>query len=122
MSARDTWRRLTGPTLPLPGTLHICKACGEAFTRPVAASPEDAGYWQVELCCGVCGHRRRTSVSAGDMRAFYSVVEEQKRTMAQTADELARERMSGWVDTFTGALERDLIDADDFAGPQQARP
>ena len=116
MRTQGRWRR--GRVL---GGVVACAAVVAASCAE-EASPEDAGYWQVELCCGVCGHRRRTSVSAGDMRAFYSVVEGQKRTMAQTADELARERMSGWVDTFTGALERDLIDADDFAGPQQARP
>jgi hypothetical protein len=122
MAARDTWRRLVGPKLPLPGTLHLCRRCGGPFTRPVGASPEDAGYWHLELQCGACGDQRGTSVGVGDLRAFYSVVEGQRRRMAQTADELAQERMSAWADVFTSALERDLIDAGDFCGPQQTSP
>jgi hypothetical protein len=119
MSARDTWRRLVGPTHPLPAALHVCRACGGPFMRPVAAEPEDAGFWHVELACGACGLRRRTSVGAGDLRAFCSVVEGQSRRIAEAADELGRERMADWVETFTSALDRDLIDAGDFGRPHE---
>lgn len=35
--------------------------------------------------------------------------------IANAADRLERERMEDWVEAFSGALERDLIDVADFA-------
>ena len=58
-------------------------------------------------------------VGAGDLRAFCSVVEGQSRRIAQAADEIGRERMADWVETFTSALDRDLIDAGDLGRPHE---
>jgi len=104
-------RRLLRPKLPLPGPLYVCPVCRGDYVNPVEWSWADDGTRWVKLRCGACEHRRETAVAATSAALLEAA---HARRMARIADELERERMCGWVESFAGALERDLIDAGDF--------
>jgi hypothetical protein len=87
-------RWLLGPKLPV-GALHVCRLCGGDFVNPTRWDAEGPDLWRVGLRCGACGHERETIVGP-------------------TAADLERENMASWVETFSAALRRDLIDAEDF--------
>ena len=107
-------RRLLGPKLPLPGPLYLCPACGGDYVNPVEWSWADDGTRRVKLRCGACGHQRETAVTATSAALLEAAHASRLAEIAELADALERERMCGWVESFAGALERDLIDAGDF--------
>jgi hypothetical protein len=109
--ARLSFRRLLGPKSALPGPLYLCAVCGGDFVIPVAWSLGVDGAPRVTLTCGACGYVRDVEVTPTGA-ALLEAAREYR--LAETAARLERERMSAWVESFTAALARDLIDASDF--------
>jgi len=75
----------------------------------------DADHWQMLLRCAACETYRDVLVS-NDVAKRYE--EDLRRGMAEIAAALERSdraRMAVQVDSFVTALDRDLIDAADFA-------
>jgi hypothetical protein len=113
--ARRNLSRFLGPKQPILGRLHICTGCGGAFVLLTGELiEEELGRWRLGLRCGACGHRTEALVGPGDARGFQRTLEQQVEQIAAAADRLADEAMTSWVETFSVALERDLIDACDF--------
>ena len=69
---------------------------------------------RVGLRCAGCGHERETTADLTATALFKAAHTNGIEQLAETAERLAHERMSMWVDGFAGALDRDLIDANDF--------
>jgi hypothetical protein len=120
MSAADVRRsllhRLMGPKLPLPlpRLLCVCAACGADFVNPVRWITQEDGQRRVHLRCGACGLERDVVVTPTSAALLEAAHEARVAQIAQTLERLERDRMAAWADTFTQALERDLIDAADF--------
>jgi hypothetical protein len=72
------------------------------------------GRRRVGLRCGACGHESETTPVPTAAALFEAAHANRIARMTDAATRLERERMAGWVESFSGALERDLIDATDF--------
>jgi hypothetical protein len=107
----DMLRRLLGPGQPVgAAALHICARCRDDFVTPTRWEAEVNGLWRVHLRCGACGHERDTVVGPQAARMFDRALAKRSEVL----ERVERERMTHWVDAFSIALERDLIDASDF--------
>jgi hypothetical protein len=78
-------------------------------------APARSKRFRILLRCGNCDGRRRVLVSTRQATRFecdvaYDIIE-----IAREAERLDGERFAALTDTFAAALERDLIDASDFA-------
>jgi hypothetical protein len=117
-------RRALGPRrTPVPGSgLHVCPECRAPFVHTVARSRLDTVRWSMRLRCGECTHERDVVVT-DDVAARY---EDDLRDAARGGGgregaiprapvQQDRERLEREADAFAAALDRDLIDAADFA-------
>lgn len=111
---RSLFRRLMGPKLPLPGLLYLCAACGEDFANPVGWSAVEDGQRRVHLRCGACGFEREVTVTPTTAALLAAAHEARLAQITAELERLERDGMAAWADTFTQALDRDLIDAGDF--------
>jgi hypothetical protein len=110
-------RRALGPRrTPVPGSgLHVCPACRAPFVHTVARSRLDAARWSMRLRCGECRHERDVVV-ADDVAARYDDdLRDAAREIARAIAAEDRERLEREADAFAAALDRNLIDAADFA-------
>jgi hypothetical protein len=89
-------------------------ACGDDFVSPAAWSFDDQGTRRVTLVCGACGHVRECTITPTSAALLEVAHANRLAHLAEAADRLERERMASWVESFTVALDRDLIDATDF--------
>jgi hypothetical protein len=92
----------------------VCRECGGDYVNPTRWDPEAAEVWRVGLRCGACGYERETVVGPTAAQLFDKALDKGYDAIARRADELERENMTSWVETFSAALRRDLIDAGDF--------
>jgi hypothetical protein len=101
---------------PVPGSgLHVCAECRAPFVHTVARSRLDAVRWSMRLRCGECAHERDVVV-ADDVAARYEDdLREAARVIRRAIAQQDRERLEREADAFAAALDRDLIDAADFA-------
>lgn len=108
-------REIRGST-SLPGSgLHVCDECHRDFVHPVEWREADAEHWWMRLRCGSCFREREVTVPDAVAQRFGRDLDEAEDQIVRAADALDQERMERDVEAFTAALERDLIDADDFA-------
>ena len=116
MSLSRRLRRILGPVKPVGHVpLHVCQECRRDFVHPTAWKDEAGRARRVYLRCGACGYTRDVVVGPEAEQLFKRAVDKRSGTIAAAADRLEQELMAGWVDSFAGALEHDLIDAADFS-------
>ena len=82
--------------------------------NPTRWDPEATEVWRVGLRCGACGYERETVVGPTVAQLFDKALDKGFDAIAKTADRVERENMTSWVETFSAALQRDLIDPADF--------
>jgi hypothetical protein len=109
----ERFRSPAPPPEPEPD-LRTCRSCGLPYVGPLDCSAEGARF-RILLRCGNCDSRRRVLVSTGQATRFecdvaYDIIE-----IAREAERLDRARFAAQTAAFAVALERDLIDASDFA-------
>jgi hypothetical protein len=105
------WPRQTPP----PGSgLHQCAYCHDDYVVPVWYEDLEHG-WHLLLRCGQCETYRAVVVSDDTAQAYERDLERGVAQIRAAADELDAARMTRQVAAFIVALERDLIDAEDFA-------
>jgi hypothetical protein len=109
-----SFRRLFGVQSGIRARLHVCAACEGEFVQATRWDDPVDGTRRVALRCAACGHERETVADLTATALFLAAHSNSIARLAETADTLARERMAAWVDSFTGALERDLIEAAGF--------
>jgi hypothetical protein len=110
-------REIRGST-SLPGSgLHVCADCHGDYVHPVEWCEADAEHWWMRLRCGSCFSEREVTVPDAVAQRFGSDLDAAEAAIGRAAATLDQERMEREVEAFAAALERDLIDADDFARP-----
>ena len=102
----------------LPGSgLHVCSDCHADSVHPVEWCEADAEHWWMRLRCGSCFCEREVTVPDAVAQRFGRDLDAAEEEIGRAAAALDQERMEREVEALTAALERDLIDADDFARP-----
>jgi hypothetical protein len=94
--------------------LHICVACGGDYVYAHDRREKGDGRWSLSLRCGACQHRREVAMTRRMVMRFDADVDRGRSAIARALACLDLERMTEQADAFARALERDLIDADDF--------
>jgi len=98
-----------------PATLEFCAACGADYVNPFDwAAVEDHSWW-MHLRCAQCGHEREVVVGNAEAERFDEALDRRADPIARTLHRLDVDRMKAWVESVSVALQRDLIDAADFA-------
>ena len=67
------------------------------------------------LRCGACADEREVTVGDDVAKRYGEDLDASQREIERAVERLDRERMAGETEIFAQALERDLIDAGDFA-------
>jgi transcription elongation factor Elf1 len=118
-SKRSRWaifRRMVGAARPAPVTgLHECPDCRSDMVCPVHWHSVDSERWSMNLRCGECGAERKVVASNAQAADFDSALNERLRKLERALERIETSRMAAEIDAFVVALERDLIDAADFA-------
>jgi hypothetical protein len=99
--------------MPLPRSLSRIVAAA----RRLAVGPDADGeeHFRMWLRCGACDVWREVCVSDAEAKDFELVLDRQTAQIARSFDGIDRDRMEAELNTFVAALDRDLIDATDFA-------
>jgi hypothetical protein len=103
---------------PQPTTgcgLHICSVCRADFVVPVTVEAVEGARWHLLLRCGECQTYRDVVVTKGVAERYEADWERGVADVAAEHERVERERMAADVEILIVALERDLIDAADFA-------
>lgn len=111
-------RRLAAAARKLAGGsagLHQCIVCGSTCVRPVDWETAGPGHWSITLHCANCDVWREVRATNEQASAFDVELERQIGEIRRALERIDRERMQAEADVFVAALERDLIDAGDFA-------
>jgi hypothetical protein len=82
---------------------------------PVWWESVDDDRWHMLLRCGACGTFRDVVATDAVAHAYERDVDRGATEIRATLTRLDRARMSAQADAFAAALQRDLIDAGDFA-------
>ena len=94
---------------------HLCRYCGRDFVCPIAWEPLDDAHIWVRLRCGECGAWREGDFTDEVLERFDRRLDEATVQIAKAADRLHADWRATEADAFAAALDRDLIDAGDFA-------
>jgi hypothetical protein len=108
-------RHVAGPTYPLPVRLVVCRSCGSDFANPVSWHELDESRWWVRLRCGQCGFAREVEASNLEAESLDADLDRGMAKIAASLAQLDRERMQAESEILAAALERDLVDPNDFA-------
>jgi hypothetical protein len=92
-----------------------CSECGSDAAAVADCRPLDDEQWTVQLRCGECARWRELVVSDAELKQMEHVLMAGWHAIERTFQDLARKRMAAEIELFVTALDRDLIDADDFA-------
>jgi hypothetical protein len=106
-----------GPVRERPGWaagLVTCPVCRAEAVVPVEWA-DGVDEWWIALRCGNCGARREVTLDDCQALELDRALDRGVHQIARTIAALERRRLLAEVETLSVALERDLIDADDFA-------
>ena len=104
---------------PSPGSgLHQCRICHDDYVVPVWWEEVDAERWHMLLRCAQCETYRDVVIDNDVAKAYERDLQRGMTVIATALDRRERERMAVELQVFIVALERDLIDAADFAPPR----
>jgi len=95
--------------------LHRCPACRRPFMCPIDWETDGADHWLIQLRCGECGVWREARATNEQAKAFDLELDRQVRLIVRALRRIEREKMRAELDVLVTALDRDLIDASDFA-------
>ena len=103
---------------PRPGTgLQVCSGCHADHVHPVEWCESGEEHWWMLLRCGTCRAESEVTVTNDVAERYGRDLDDALEVIARAARKLDAERLAREADAFAEALERDLIDADDFARP-----
>lgn len=110
------WFTGAGPRPDRGTELVKCPTCRAEAVIPVEW--EDGGdEWRISVRCGNCGECREVTLDDEEAREFDRALDRGVYRIRRTVITLERRRMRAEAEALSIALERDLIDADDFARP-----
>jgi hypothetical protein len=99
----------------VPKGLHHCPRCRTSFMCPIEWETDGDEHWLMRLRCGECGIWRRARATNAEAKELDLVLNAQEGQIRRALARIDREQMEAELDVFVGALQRDLIDAGDFA-------
>jgi hypothetical protein len=100
---------------PRPGEdLHVCPACGGELVQPVEWAPAGASLWRVALRCPECEWCDDRVHDQKTMDRYDEVLDDGTEALLNDLTQLSRAIMEEEVDRFVDALQRDLIQPEDF--------
>ncbi len=111
---RRALRRVFARGVPVAEMLALCEACGRDFVGEQSWTDCGDDRWTVRLRCGACGRVRSAKLDGLAVTRLRAALAEGRARVEALADQAAQARMASWADAFSAALERDLIDPDDF--------
>jgi hypothetical protein len=94
--------------------LEVCLVCSRDFVSMLRCTWAGNGTWWLRLRCGGCGTWHETFADDDAVAALHRASAKASRTLAEGVRCLDLERMGTQVESFSRALELDLIGADDF--------
>ena len=97
--------------------LNVCADCHADSVHPVEWREADDKHWWMRLRCGACCLEREVTVTDDVAQRYGKDLDAAEAVIDRALRELDCERMAHEVEAFAEALERDLIDAGDFARP-----
>ena len=103
------------PTPPPGSGIHQCVVCHDDYVVPVWWEDTGDKRWHILLRCAQCETHREVIVANDVALAYEQDLVRGMREIAEAADRNDRARMEAAARVFAAALERDLIDAADFA-------
>lgn len=106
--------RLARPAHRVQSRLVVCVGCHADFVNPVSWHEQSETHWWIRLRCGECGLVREVEVTDEEAQRFEHELDRGVKQIAAAFVRLDRARMIADSDTMTAALERDLVDPDDF--------
>jgi hypothetical protein len=95
--------------------LEVCTSCRSEYVHPVEWSESGDEHWWMLLRCGECHREHEVTVGDGVATRFNTDLDAAQREIGRAARSLDEERMADEIEVFAQALQRDLIDAVDFA-------
>jgi hypothetical protein len=95
--------------------LHRCPDCRQPFVCPMEWETAGEEHWRMQLRCGACGAWREVLVTNDEASEFDLVLDRHCAQILRAVRKLELEEMEADLETFVTALDRDLIDASDFA-------
>ncbi len=98
-----------------PPSLHRCCVCHDDSVVPVWWEELGEQQWRMLLRCGRCETYRSVVVANDEAKAYDRDLQSGMDQIAASLERRERERMAAELQVFVAALERDLIDAGDFA-------
>ena len=116
---RSTMRRRVPALAASPAKhsagLEVCLHCERDFVQPLDWEPLGEERWWMFLRCAECGVSREVTISNAEADRFEKALHSRASVLAATVRRLESERMEDEIHAFVQALDRDLIDAADFA-------
>jgi hypothetical protein len=95
--------------------LHCCPDCRRPFMCPIEWDTVDEERWLIQSRCGECGTWRSDIVTNEEAKDYDVTLARQSAEIERRLARIDRERMEVELDMLVAALDRDLIDAADFA-------
>jgi hypothetical protein len=114
---RGSVRRARAATSRPDTGLQVCSGCHADHVHPVEWHESGEDHWWMLLRCGTCRGESEVTVSNDVAERYGRDLDDALEVIARAARVLDAERLAREADAFAKALERDLIDADDFARP-----
>ena len=96
------------------GELHVCPACGGELVQPVEWAPVGTALWRVDLRCPECEWRDNRIHDQKTMDRYDEVLDDGTEALLDDLTQLSRAIMEEEIDRFVDALDRDLIQPEDF--------
>ena len=95
--------------------LDRCPDCGHAFICPIEWEPVGEEHWLIASRCGECGAWREEVMTNDEAARFDLALARQSAEIERGLRRIDREQMEAELEVLVTALDRDLIDATDFA-------
>lgn len=96
-------------------SLHVCPECGSSLVQPTRwEQGDERGQWRVWRRCPECEWRGSGLHDEAAIEAYDEQLDKGGRELAEELRTLQHANMRDLADVFIAALQRDLIDADDF--------
>lgn len=95
--------------------LHICPACNSNLVQPIRRErTARSGYWRLWRHCPDCGWGCESIHETLQLNAYDRVLKAGTKALEKELEQRELEGIREIAETFSAALEADLITADDF--------
>jgi hypothetical protein len=95
--------------------LHVCPQCDSSLVLPTSREQAGGrGHWRLWRRCTECEWHSNEIHAEAEIDAFDEELDLGTRALSDVLKTLEHENMEFVVETFSAALDADLISADDF--------